>query len=196
MRWRAASGETRKVLARLLPAYVVGGFSLLLYACCAESSPLSLDLSDDALVILKLTFFLLLLSIGACRGGVDRTPPRQDIGLPEAPALPDELLSLDAGVRPELAALKLPELEGCVRQTPEKPDRWAWRCTRKTALAAPPGWRQVPGLAMWLKDGLSLVQTWHRAGAAWVLTQSLHPSKGDQASASDASSSPSSKGPQ
>ena len=62
MRWRAASGETRKVLARLLPAYVVGGFSLLLYACCAESSPLSLDLSDDALVILKLTFFLLLLT--------------------------------------------------------------------------------------------------------------------------------------
>ena len=140
-------------------------------------------------------FFLLLLTLGACRGGIDRTPPRQDIGLPEAPALPDELLSLDAGVRPQLSALKLPELEGCVRQTPEKPDRWAWRCTSKTALVAPPGWRQVPGLAMWLKDDLSLVQTWHRSGPAWVLTQSLQSSKGDHAGASDASPSPSSKGP-
>ncbi len=61
MRWRAASGETRRVLARLLPSYLGGFLAFGLYAFCAEGSPLSEGFSDEALVLSKITFFGLLL---------------------------------------------------------------------------------------------------------------------------------------
>jgi len=60
-RWRAASGATQRVLGKLIPSYVGGALALVIYAFAAEGSTLSADLSDDTLVILKLSFFLLLL---------------------------------------------------------------------------------------------------------------------------------------
>ncbi len=61
MRWRAASGETQRVLSKVVPSYFGGAIALVLYAFVAEASPLSADLSDDTLVVLTLSFFLLLL---------------------------------------------------------------------------------------------------------------------------------------
>jgi hypothetical protein len=60
-RWQTASGETQRVLGKVLPAYLGGVVALILYAICAEGSTLAAGSDADTLVIVTLLFFIVLL---------------------------------------------------------------------------------------------------------------------------------------
>jgi len=60
-RWADASGETRAVLGRLIPAYAVGLLGALLYAGVAEGSPVTLAEGDAATVLFLAALLLLVL---------------------------------------------------------------------------------------------------------------------------------------
>lgn len=60
-RFSEASGETRSVLSRLLPAYAVGVLGVLLYGAVAEGSPLGLEDGDLSTVLLLASLFLIVL---------------------------------------------------------------------------------------------------------------------------------------
>ena len=62
IRWRAANGETRRVLGKIMPSYAGGLAAFGIYALCAEGSPfIASDVSDETLVLLKCAFFLVAL---------------------------------------------------------------------------------------------------------------------------------------
>ncbi len=61
LRWKSASGETRRVLGRLLPAYLGGVIALTIYAMAAEGSSVAAGFEADTVVMLKLLSFMLLL---------------------------------------------------------------------------------------------------------------------------------------
>ncbi len=60
-RWTATSGETKAVLARLVPAYVAGAAGLLCYAAVADGSPLG-PIEGDLAPVLQIAAVLLLLA--------------------------------------------------------------------------------------------------------------------------------------
>jgi hypothetical protein len=62
-RWMSASGETRTVLGRLVPAYAAGILGVLLYFAAAEGSPAGLE--GDTRTIVMLAGFVLTLLGGA-----------------------------------------------------------------------------------------------------------------------------------
>jgi hypothetical protein len=140
-----------------------------------------------------IAFFVLL---NACSSAVDRSPPLRDVGLPPVPPPPAELLEFDAGPSADLSALNLAVPEGCSLQTQSQSDRRALRCAARFDAAAPAGWSRVGELPIWRKDGMVLVQSWQKTAQAWVLTQSLHQSKGDHPLAGSPFGSASSKAPQ
>ena len=133
---------------------------------------------------------LVLGLLGACRGGVDRTPPRRDIGLPPVPALPAEVQSFDAGAAAHLAALPWALPSGCSISLAIEPDRRVLRCTSRVALAPPSGWLSQNNGAVWRHGGLTLVTSWRRTDIGAEALQSLHQSSGDHPAGSPASSSP------
>lgn len=137
-----------------------------------------------------------LAMVLACSGAVDRTPPRQDVGLPLAPDLPKEL-SDKIPVNPlAIAALDLPVPQGCTVQDSVPKDRRVLDCPERFEPTMPKGWRRVGELPIWTSQGRSFAQSWARRGDRWWLTQSLHQSKGDHDSGASASGKASSSAPQ
>ena len=59
-------------------------------------------------------------------------------------------------------------------------DRRRLICGKHFDPHMPADWKRVGDLPIWLKGGLALAQTWHQDEGRWMLTQSLHQSKGDQ----------------
>jgi len=59
--WMTASGETRRVLGKLLPAYTGGALAIAIYALVAEGSTVLESMDPDTAVVLKLLSFGLLL---------------------------------------------------------------------------------------------------------------------------------------
>ena len=139
---------------------------------------------------------LFLLSAFACSGAVDRTPPRHDVGLPAVPAPPPELAAVDAGPVAELKAVGLLVPAGCQIAVATRRDRRSLECAKHFEPTMPEGWKRVGDLPIWAKDGLAVTQSWHQKGERWILTQSLHQSKGDQPAGSSVFGSDSSKAPQ
>ena len=139
---------------------------------------------------------LFLLSALACSGAVDRTPPRRDIGLPAVPLPPPELAAVDAGQVAELKAIGLLVPPDCQIAVAMRRDRRSLDCAKHFEATMPDGWKRVGDLPIWVKDGLAVTQSWHQKGERWILTQSLHQSKGDQSEASSVFGTESSKAPQ
>jgi len=132
----------------------------------------------------------------ACSGAVDRTPPRQDIGLPLAPDLPKELTDQMPTKALAIAALNLPIPEDCTVEANVQVDRRVLDCPARFEPTMPVGWRRVGELPIWTSQGRSVAQSWAQRGDRWWLTQSLHQSKGDHESDASASGKVSSDAPQ
>ena len=138
----------------------------------------------------------ILCGLLSCSGAVDRTPPRQDVGLPEVPAYPDELVTFDAGSPLAFASLNVPLPEGCSLQPMVRVDRQVLDCVARVELSMPEQWQRAGDLPIWIFGDHSVAQTWSKSGDRWLLVRSIHQSKGDHASEDSSSGTESSSGPQ
>ena len=132
----------------------------------------------------------------SCSGAVDRTPPRQDVGLPLAPSLPDELLRFDGGKPLVLSDLSLNVPDGCTLKPSKAVDRQVFDCLSRVELIMPKAWKRVGDLSIWTKNDRSIAHTWVKRGDRWSLIRSVHQSKGDHASEDVSSGMESSTTPQ
>ena len=139
---------------------------------------------------------VILCGLVSCSGAVDRTPPRQDIGLPEVPAYPDELVTFDAGTPLAFAALNLALPEGCSLQPLVRVDRQVLDCVARVEPSMPKEWKRAGELPIWIFGDRSVAQSWAKHGDRWLLVRSVHQSKGDHASESSSAGKESSSGPQ
>ena len=138
----------------------------------------------------------ILCGLLSCSGAVDRTPPRQDVGLPQAPVFPDELMDFDAGKPLSLVQVNLPVPEGCRLQPGVQVDRQVMDCALRVETNMPEQWKRAGDLPIWIFGDHSVTQTWSKSGDRWLLIRSIHQSKGDHASEDSSSGTESSSGPQ
>ena len=120
--------------------------------------------------------------LAACSGGIDRSPPTRDVGLPPVPAPPTEVDLSPSPPRflPNTNPAFIPP-EGCEPSLPpptgDVPLPWVrlWTCAEQAEPVELGAWQPAQGLpkGIYHDADLEWVDTWRQGETRWQLTRTV-----------------------